>query len=48
MEEEKKLYWPKELTSDGIQSIAGMAMTPSGFDDTLEDECAQHLLLSDP
>lgn len=37
-EEKRKLYWPKELTAEGIQSIAGMAITPSGFDDTLEDE----------
>jgi hypothetical protein len=42
-EEKRKLYWPKELTAEGIQSIAGMAITPSGFDDTLEDEYALHI-----
>lgn len=43
-EEKRKLYWPKELTAEGIQSIAGMAITPSGFDDTLEDEYASLIL----
>lgn len=37
-DDEQGLYWPKELTSEGIGSVASMAITPSGFDDTLEDE----------